>query len=53
MAAKKDKSGKGKGARKYGRNRRNIRPVNSAMSAYVRGKITFESYYKQTAGKNL
>ncbi|MCJ7447919.1 MAG: hypothetical protein MUO72_09510 [Bacteroidales bacterium] len=44
MAAKKEKSGKGKGTRKYGRNKR---PVNSAMSAYVRGKITFDSYKKQ------
>ncbi len=42
--AKKEGSGKGKGAKKYGRNKR---PPNSAMSAYVRGKISFESYYKQ------
>ena len=41
----KKKEGKGKGTKKYGRNKR---PVNSAMSAYVRGKITFESYQKQT-----
>jgi len=46
MAKKKD--GKGKGTKKYGRNRPNKRPINSAMSAYVRGKITFESYQKQT-----
>lgn len=43
MAKKQD--GKGKGTRKYGRNKR---LVNSAMSAFVRGKITFESYQKQT-----
>jgi len=45
MTTKKEGSGKGKGARKYGRNKR---PVNSAMSAFVRGKITFDSYQKQT-----
>jgi hypothetical protein len=33
-----------KGCKKAGRNKR---PRNSAMSAYVRGKITFESYKKQ------
>ena len=42
------KVGTGNGAKKYGRNRR---PVNAAMSAYVRGKISFESYQKQS-GKN-
>jgi hypothetical protein len=42
MARKKD--GKGKGSKKHGRNKR---PVDSATSAYVRGKITFESYEKQ------
>ena len=41
----KKKNGAGKGAKKYGRNKR---PVNSAMSAYARGKISFESYLKQT-----
>jgi hypothetical protein len=44
VAQKKTQKKKG-GARKHGRNKR---PVNSAMSAYVRGKITFESYQKQT-----
>ena len=42
MSKKKD--GKGKGSKKHGRNKR---PVNPAMSAYVRGKISFESYQKQ------
>jgi hypothetical protein len=41
----KKKDGNGKGTKKYGRNKR---PVNSAMSSYVRGKITFESYQKQS-----
>jgi len=45
MAAKKEGSGRTKGAKKYNRNKR---PINSAMSAYVRGKISFENYYKQT-----
>jgi len=46
--AQKEKTQKKKGgAKKYGRNKR---PVNSAMSAYVRGKITFEQYQKQTRG---
>ena len=45
MAQKKREQKKKGGAKKYGRNKR---PVNSAMSAYVRGKITFESYQKQT-----
>lgn len=31
------------GSRKHGRNKR---PVNSAMSAYVRDKISFETYQK-------
>jgi len=43
MSKKKEQRKKG-GAGKYGRNKR---PVNTAMSAYVRGKITFESYLKQ------
>jgi uncharacterized membrane protein len=43
MSRKKD--GKGKGTKKYGRNKR---AVNSAMSSYVRGNITFDSYQKQT-----
>ena len=46
MPAKKENSGKGKGAKKYGRNK--SRAKNSAMSAYVRGKISFESYASQT-----
>jgi len=44
VAQKKKQRVKG-GSRKHGRNKR---PVNSAMSAYVRGKISFESYLKQT-----
>jgi hypothetical protein len=32
-----------KGAKKYGRNKR---PVDSATSAFVRGKISFETYAK-------
>jgi hypothetical protein len=47
VAEKKTQKKKG-GAKKYGRNKR---PVNSAMSAYVRGKITFEAYQKQIRGK--
>jgi hypothetical protein len=43
VAQKKTQKKRG-GEKKYGRNKR---PVNSAMSAYVRGKITFESYQKQ------
>jgi len=38
------KQDKGKGSKKHGRNKK---PVNSAMSAYVRGKITFEKYQEQ------
>lgn len=34
-----------KGCKKAGRNKRER---NTAMSAYVRGKISFESYRKQT-----
>jgi len=41
----KKKEGGGKGTKKYGRNKR---PPNPAMSAYVRGKISFESYWRQT-----
>jgi hypothetical protein len=33
------------GARKIGRKKRS---VNAAMSAYVRGKISFENYRKQS-----
>jgi uncharacterized protein YbcV (DUF1398 family) len=44
VAQKKTQKKKG-GEKKYGRNKR---LVNSAMSAYVRGKITFETYQKQT-----
>jgi hypothetical protein len=44
MSKKKEGSGKGKGTKKHGRNKR---PANPAMSAYVRGKITFDSYQKQ------
>lgn len=43
MSKKQDGKKKG-GSKKYGRNKR---PANSAMSAYVRGKITFETYQKQ------
>jgi len=46
--AKREREKKKHGSRKHGRNKR---PVNSAMSAYVRGKITFEDYQKQTRGK--
>jgi len=42
MSKKKD--GKGKGSKKHGRNKR---PANSAMSSYVRGKISFENYQNQ------
>jgi hypothetical protein len=44
--AKKTQKQKG-GSKKHGRNKR---PVNSAMSSYVRGKISFDSYQKQTKG---
>jgi hypothetical protein len=44
---KKIKQGKG-GKRKIGRNKR---AVDSNMSAYVRGKITFDQYYKNRQGK--
>jgi hypothetical protein len=44
VAQKKTQKKKG-GEKKYGRNKH---PVNSAMSAYVRGKITFDSYQKQS-----
>jgi hypothetical protein len=47
VAQQKTQKKKG-GAKKHGRNKR---PVNSAMSAYVRGKITFEQYQKQVRGK--
>ena len=40
----------GKGSKKYGRNKR---PVNAAMSAYVRGKIDFKTYYKQSRGADF
>jgi hypothetical protein len=43
VAQKKTQKKKG-GEKKYGRNKRS---VNSAMSAYIRGKISFESYQKQ------
>lgn len=33
-----------KGSKKHGRNKR---PVDQKMSAYVRGKITFEQYMKR------
>ena len=42
--SKKEKQGKG-GKRKIGRSKR---PVNQTMSAYVRGKISFEAYQKKT-----
>jgi hypothetical protein len=44
VAQKKTQKKKG-GEKKYGRNKR---PVNQAMSAYVRGKITFLNYLTQT-----
>jgi len=44
MSKEKKQKTKG-GGKKYGRNKR---VVNSAMSAYVRGKISFDSYLKQT-----
>jgi len=47
VAQKKTQKKKG-GEKKYGRNKR-LR--NAAMSAYVRGKITFEAYQKQIRGK--
>lgn len=40
--------GKGKGNKKYGRNKR---PVNSAMSAFVRGKMSAETYFAQSGYK--
>lgn len=43
MSRKKDQRKSG-GDRKHGRNKR---PVDSATSAYARGKITFEGYCKQ------
>jgi len=39
----KKKEGKGKGTKKYGRNKR---AVNHAESLYAKGKITFEKYRK-------
>jgi len=39
---------KGGGARKHGRNRKSKRAVNTAMSNYVKGIISFETYRKQT-----
>jgi hypothetical protein len=44
VAQKKTQKKKG-GEKKYGRNKR---LKNFAMSAYVKGRITFESYLKQT-----
>ena len=44
MSEKETQKKKG-GSKKHGRNKR---PVNSTMSAYVRGKITFENYQKQS-----
>jgi hypothetical protein len=44
VAQKKTQKKKG-GEKKYGRNKK---LVNAAMSAYVRGKISLESYLKQT-----
>jgi len=43
--AKAQKERKHGGARKIGRKKRS---VNAAMSAYVRGKISFENYRKQS-----
>lgn len=42
MAQQKVQSKKG-GSKKYGRNKR---AVDQNMSAYVRGKISFEKYWK-------
>jgi hypothetical protein len=44
VAQKKTQKKKG-GEKKYGRNKR---PVNQAMSSFVRGKISLDSYQKQT-----
>jgi hypothetical protein len=46
MSHKKSEKKKG-GNKKYGRNKR---PVDPAMSAYIRGVITFEAYEKQKKG---
>jgi hypothetical protein len=43
--SKKQQDKKHGGARKIGRKKRS---VNAAMSAYVRGKISFENYRKQS-----
>jgi len=40
----------GKGNKKHNRNRR---PVEQAMSLYVRGKISFEKYYHIKYGTNF
>jgi len=45
VAQRKREPKKKGGAKKYGRNKR---AVNAAMSAYVRGKISFETYLKLT-----
>ena len=39
-----------KGCKKAGRNRKGKRAFNDSMSAYVRGKISFEQY-NRTKGK--
>ena len=35
------------GSKKYGRNKR---PVDQAMSAYVRGRIDFATYWRRVSG---
>ena len=37
------------GTKKYGRNKR---LANQSMSAYVRGKISFETYWRRINSKN-
>jgi len=44
MAQKKTQKKKG-GEKKYGRNKR---PANAFLSAYVRGKISFDEYKRLT-----
>ena len=40
------KEGRGGGAKKYGRNKRKAAAKSGAMSRYVRGKISFDTYAK-------
>jgi uncharacterized membrane protein len=46
--SKKQQDKKHGGARKIGRKKR---AINQAMSAYARGKISFENYRRQTKSK--